>query len=1252
MTMPQNSCGTPQNIYGPFQQTLFMGCSVMSFSAHMGWNQEVSEVTVQLIQDPCPAPAGGYKIYYDNNLEQQQWTAADPGMAIFDGSAYPIMGTPLYFRVADFEFSGILQSWVASDGPDGHPVYTVKLSDPRAILEGTQLIIDKYALGTYSNYNILNVYGLHETLAANCSAYSGYGINGYGGARVNHNGMPWNKIKSAISFLTASLPAYSSNYCYTGRLVYRGSTCAYGMGCLPSNGDGTASYLVDLSGVPYAPTYYRVSGTNVGLLDVISTLCADAGSDFYVELLPTLIGGSIYNIITIRTVSRATQPSLGAINTLLSASTNIINSTHGVELRNENMGNFVIGGPKQRMYAIEQNDNGTTDDLSDDAICPFFGINQSTGYAIASSVTSDTNEIYFNTDLTTLNTQLITALAITDANIYENEMRAAMQGMDEWLSYSSMMGTRPTVWKGFTDAHGKQGAKGVHDFSFIINAITAADTNNAILAHQAVPAGAVFRQDQADLQKDMQTAYDFVRTFATEYYGRKYAVRISDICWKTDEESNYPLTSEEVSDGGWVAGGSTIIGLPVITDLSDFFALEDGRLQAFVRYDDVAGNDYDLSSVSMDDCGIYAGDAYIKVQVDSKLVYMAYGVGGDIVPRAVITLPQMMCKKYTGDAANIGFLGMKAGIDIVDDINVTFNKLKTIKATVGSKVMQWHMHYVARTPDAATIPFKSNVLTYGPWPNTAAYYPPGKVNIIFDEGLVPWEYGDQTTLDLAGFERSLESVTQMYAGEMGSMTIPGYPTLPLGAEISSTGTTFLFENRIAVSGASGTTLTPETWYGSMGPNITNINTEVGPGGVQTSYTMRTFTPQFGKFGKANVERLRSNGRRNAEQAKLFRKFSSIRANLDARVQATANKNANGARKGSASDPIANTPHIMLVGQMVNYKDAEYRQTAVSTESIFDANWTFAEDYVNKAAMSLDGILRPVSVSGDGGLPRFAASLSGCQITNSAGAQPPMRKISNPTSLYGVDIRSKYLNPLLGPGGDKHGSGTGHDIDILAYGTGSHTGSLSMHMQGYSNAERKEYAADYRFLAHRGPMVLTGWGYDLDGKPIPNAADTEGNATDGTFTESALKDTFMDNWLRKPHTWPVGPIDLRFDRRRGVWVSPPAYRLVCGQLCEAMPANGTGDAMMISGETLYDSAGSTVPYGTKSTAPHFTLKDRIGLALGSGAKFIAYYDPAACEYYAIAHPNKTIQVVVSGGCSGGMVALYRSGILVPDYGAPQ
>ncbi|NBP58484.1 hypothetical protein EBU71_18505, partial [bacterium] len=137
----------------------------------------------------------------------------------------------------------------------------------------------------------------------------------------------------------------------------------------------------------------------------------------------------------------------------------------------------------------------------------------------------------------------------------------------------------------------------------------------------------------------------------------------------------------------------------------------------------------------------------------------------------------------------------------------------------------------------------------------------------------------------------------------------------------------------------------------------------------------------------------------------------------------------------------------------------------------------------------------------------------------------------------------------------------------------------------------------RFLALRGPLMMHGWGFDTDGYPIPNAydmpysIDAEGRqlrfqlVSDTTSTKFGLNNLdalgkyevssadsaplgdiittryewkgtgdginsgsgkwskktkpskkFHLNWAERPDLWPVGPIDLRWDNDRRVWIS--------------------------------------------------------------------------------------------------------------------
>lgn len=120
--------------------------------------------------------------------------------------------------------------------------------------------------------------------------------------------------------------------------------------------------------------------------------------------------------------------------------------------------------------------------------------------------------------------------------------------------------------------------------------------------------------------------------------------------------------------------------------------------------------------------------------------------------------------------------------------------------------------------------------------------------------------------------------------------------------------------------------------------------------------------------------------------------------------------------------------------------------------------------------------------------------------------------------------------------------------------------------------------NHRFFAFRGPLMLHGWGYDIDGNPVPNKADepkeydTEGRPKRFILTSSGTNDLTQDgaflplngkqvgdiigqgwekngegwtktstnkfymNWAERPDLWPIGPIDLRWDYNNKIWTA--------------------------------------------------------------------------------------------------------------------
>ncbi len=1242
--MAHNTCsGVNNNVFGPPQQTLFLGCSIASFSVNVGWNEQVGELTVQLAQDPCEvAPGGREKIYYDYLLNPQTTTAADPGFV------YPNIGAPVYFRVGDFEWSGIVQSYEEQGSVGGKPLYTVKLIDPRQILEGTQLIVGEYAGNVYSTPNLINVYGYAESFGnpapPNVIAGATFGspAGAFGGSLSNDNGMPWNVAKNALQVLTSAIPPIVNNYSPYGRLVFRGGYGAFsgqapsstiGYGIIPEELPGTSMYLLDLSELPLVPQYWRLAGTSVSLMDAISQVCADAVCDYYVEFLPTNIGGTIYKLLKVRTASRAAVPVLGAIQDFIDNAAYPVSYSKGVEMRNEVTSALIVGGNVQSIYQAYNDDPAQGN--SADIICPYFGLN-SLGNIIEPY--QDASGIWnFEIELAQLKEQMPVPIAPNTAVISEFELLSALAGYDVWLQDGEENGYETVsaltnVESGFLDS-------GIAErYQAAGRPVPPAIDMINMMDDSSVPFDNIS-------SKNSQIIYDYISTIARTYYGQKFMVRLPYTTAKADPESqaNNGLavikTTELPTDGGWTDENS-VIGLPVNSIFTDFFSLPDNRLGCYVGA--AVPGDLDVSGMDPNDYWVTQNQdtgqtwVYVRAQTEPEIVYVDRE--SFYSPRVVVSLSSPILSTLPEDYMNSLPNHMAAFSAFYRNKSAAVREYVKNIATQGVAAQSLWDDFPPRANmiTAAAVPILSTVQTYGPWVSPLPAY--GITKMERDDGLVPWEYGSTANMNAAGQTRALnDTASAMQYAEMGQITVPGYPVIPLGAELGAYdagifgGGFHLFETRTSttatddISGQVYNVVDGEQWVGLYGPNITSIGVEFGLGQVTTSYQMRTFTPSFGRFSKINAERMKKFGQQNLRSQKLFRLANLNQARLGAsqeRQRILGKMSDVKAKRGRARS--SNSPHEVLVAQDLSWVGGTKR-SVVASEEASELNKEFNEGFASKAFMSLDGLVRPVSVDGGGGLSRFANTQSGNQFTIPVGPLPPMlipdtgdQSILH--DAYKLDIYTDYLNPFIttADSGNMHGESLGHDIAVVGHGS-SPDSTINLYTAGTGVPV---YPDNARIIALRGPLVLKGWGYATDGKPIPNEADDEDFTVLGQYENDNVTDRFMDNWLRKSDSWPAGPVDLRFDKRRGVWVSPPAHRMVVGLALSTIEPFGSGYCQLAEGDALFDSEGRALAPSRSQCwcAPKFRVQDPIGRGVTSGAFFIGYYEPSKDLYWVMEQYN--------------------------------
>lgn len=1288
------------------RQTLFLGCSVESFSCSLGFNEQPTELTVRIVEDTCASPAGTTKIYYDvtdvNDVEKT-WTAADPGFYCYGVGADepPKLGAAVYFRFADFEFCGILNSWVKLDTNSDANVYEVNIVSPVQILEGCQIIIDDYT-GPIIGLNLFNVFGFQEVFSQN--AYAPYYTdprypvdgpimgslsNAFGGANANQNGMSWNKIKQGINILTSSLIPISDygyeEFSQVGRITYYGgqTNAKYGLiprddaypvlGVLFAVSTHIAYYTLDISELPEVPDYYRVAGPSINLLSLISQICNDFSLDYYVELVPVWYGSALHKIIKIRTIARNVQPSTDIVQQYIDATPEVIDSSFGRELRNENTTTFLIGGQKRSVWQV---DNGLPDPGDDpeeswftatfpdsaadyvrDRIVPFFG-KQSDGSAhVLYTSGSDPGDSYIPFDFVgRYNWIILNDVLPATIPVSIKEMRSAAEGWDSW-TFHVRVAQRP-IYQHITNA-------GL-DIETVFNPNL--PNNNKI---QPRDLAGIFSKTAPD-----QLTYElkqYVEAIAEIYNQSKqtFMVRAPWVVARYHIDSSVIADSwtdlgveftDEPIDGGWTEA-DTVLELPNPSAYVDRMRLEDGTIRPFAKFDlasqsGISQTSKTLSEFNTDES--FAIDRDVLGIGDGIVLY--YACTQDLEPvfldRPNLVSPRVLVQfstplDFDSDENNSFFAAntWTAHDNVLPPIDGNFSTFLALTA-LASVEREYTINYIAppvREPDSIAIMLKSNVHTYGPWKpdNVIEAGPPGQTKVEKQDDLVPWTYGSYLNLDDIAVSRANEAVTVMNEGEVGNVTIHGVPDIPIGAELASLNglvDTFyvsgynLYEERVltltpttvyAVNGSPSTfsigSIPFGFWNGSYGPTVTSINVRFARDGITTNYGFRTYTPKFGILSKLNSQRL--------EQRYIFENQRRANIRYQEAVRFAQNKYIQSLRqigsdltkgaKAGGGDILAKagTPHSVIVGQLAPWEQG-YARSIVATKDLYELqnNLISSTGYNNIAIMSFDGLIRPVSMDGVGGLPRY--------VSNTTSARPaPLNAIppfgaGDPdfNSLYNWDLSINYWNPLNNPTGfnranlsERHLGVSAHDLEIVARSgyvdfTGSGTSLIMpLDIRGLNATNDAHYANDYRFLALRGPLIIHGWGYDTNGKPIPNSGDTEAATSGaGQFTSTNLTDKFLPDFLKKPQTWPVAPVDLRFDRDRNLWVAPPEYELVTATCTENIVAYGSGTATINLNNT-YDADGTTLSIG------NIKIIDKVGISHATNDKVIAYFDKKANAY---------------------------------------
>lgn len=189
---------------------------------------------------------------------------------------------------------------------------------------------------------------------------------------------------------------------------------------------------------------------------------------------------------------------------------------------------------------------------------------------------------------------------------------------------------------------------------------------------------------------------------------------------------------------------------------------------------------------------------------------------------------------------------------------------------------------------------------------------------------------------------------------------------------------------------------------------------------------------------------------------------------------------------------------------------------VAAMSIPAAVQDIATDVDNKGLAGFDTIFSPyTTASGHSELPHFEIPTD--LINPNSYTLDPF----NPNNIFSTGDPQNLNNERFAK--------SGHNIQIAntwdSVGTGT-TNDASFVKDLFNNGT---FTYDnVKSVGLRAPMVLSGWGYDINGNPVP--------------VDSGDSTAFASGAFRNPNIWKTGPVDLRWDDDRKVWSAGETTRI--------------------------------------------------------------------------------------------------------------
>lgn len=991
----------------------------------------------------------------------------------------PEPGTAVYFKYYEFYYGGIFQRWSYKEEISGKKYNVIIESPGGKILNGVNVILNSFE-GTafnegagYNKFNpsanpnltnqvnnVWNPYGHKENFS-----YGGI----FGGANTNSAGFPAVDLLELLELISRGESEFG------GPIIF-----------------GESEYELDLSDIKSeVPEFFRLSGQSATLNSIIGECCEVIQYDFFVEVNEksgtlsedNIIKEPVLKVIGMPKIEQPEKDKVAQIVQEFKEEGNLVSSDIGKELNDEVTQRVVIGGPASRYYVAPIQDTfpiwGKLGPKKYILGTSRFGFvpNTPSGYLPDSKVLISLD------DLEPIEGAGSSSLANSnyvwgrDYLATVAELRMASANQESWEAFKVFESIAEDT---YNDLNASPWCFGLDINKAQLFDFAIGGRGSLSLASTSLEtANKAFKEDIRDY---VSRLYNKVRDVANNFYGRFFMVPLpkepggilNNI--KFIEEDLLEVPSWEYVDSAWVSNKP-------VSDIG--FYNQDARLKSLSIYQ--IDPDYDYSEMG----GEYAawksngianqffadGIATTKTGADDGTVFfLSMGEGENKVtfdtPYVVMDTGVQIkdVDEFTTDQFGITYLAKYFfGIDIPPERYLTPGKPNT-QIIVPPNIVY---------PRDLGIPQQSQRYSWGPWYNIAS--PKGKSEVVFDTNLAPETFGSASAMDQAGFDAARAGNSSLTAHETGRVEVAEFPAFKIS----------------------------DRFY-SQGPYITNMSINISVGGVTTAYEFNTWTPNFGKLTKYNADRVSRIYKAQVAALQRFRADNPKRPFKPFKFP--EKKEDKKAERLKTNRSATDFQFMRWFNKIPQFKHVE--GAAINGADAFGLLNAEPDEQVNQFGCSNDQIFTPAGTkiakldTDDGFFMEAPSNIEQEEIEEdglfASGVAPSAMELCPYFSTAVYDTSEEHVTNVDFINAVNVASG---DMTNLAF------EENIPEDQDICNIE------EVRSIGFRGPMMLSGWGYDVANNPVPN------NGQIKEFNKELTSDRTL---------WKTGPIDLRWDKERKTW----------------------------------------------------------------------------------------------------------------------